>query len=82
MRLVKPPRQVFDSFVVIFMITLAAAVAMKFVDQTFYVGFNSGNTDDSSLLRLAIRLGNRNSDRLGNIRDQRSLIGGLGWVPA
>ena len=82
MRLVKPPRQVFDSFVVIFMITLAAAVAMKFVDQTFYVGFNSGNTDDSSLLRLGIRLGNRNGDRLGNIRDQRSLIGGLGWVPA
>ena len=82
MRLVKPPRQVFDSFVVIFMITLAAAVAMKFVDQTFYVGFNSGNTDDSSLLRLGIRLGYRNGDRLGNIRDQRSLIGGLGWVPA
>ena len=82
MRLVKPPRQVFDSFVVIFMITLAAAVAMKFVDQTFYFGFNSGNTDDSSLLRLGIRLGNRNGDRLGNIRDQRSLIGGLGWVPA
>ena len=83
MRLVKPPRQVFDSFVGIFRITLAAALALEFVDQTVEVGFKSGNTDDSRLLKLG-ELGSRKVDRLRNfdIRDLRSLVGDLRWVPA
>ena len=82
--LVKPPRQVFDSFVGIFRITLAAALALEFVDQTVDVGFKGGNTNDRSLLKLG-ELGNRKVDRLRNfdIRDLGSLVGGdLRWVPA